>query len=143
MNGRTYRYFQGKPLFPFGYGLSYTTFSYENIQLEKETVALKDTVCVNVKIRNSGKVDGDEVVQLYVRDPREASDRPLRSLKSFSRIHLSAGDSKIVRLLLAVRDLRVFDEAAQDLRIIPGKYEIEVGSSSADIRLNAQVKVQN
>jgi beta-glucosidase len=142
MAGRTYRYFQGKPLFPFGYGLSYTTFSYESIVLDKKIVTSLDTVHVQIKIRNVGTVDGDEVVQLYVKDPREASIRPLHSLKSFRRIHLHAGESQNVMLPFAVKDLRVYDEETEKLQILPGTYEIEVGNSSADIKLNGQIKVQ-
>ncbi|RPI05487.1 MAG: glucan 1,4-alpha-glucosidase [Ignavibacteriae bacterium] len=142
MTGRTYRYFQGKPLFPFGYGLSYTTFSYDNLQSEKKTVTFNDTASIQVTIKNSGTVDGDEVVQLYVRNPEKVSTSPLRSLKSFRRIHLLAGESKTVTLPLLIKDLRIYDDHTGDLRVFPGTYEIEVGASSSDIRLHGQLVVR-
>jgi beta-glucosidase len=125
MKGRTYRYFSGKPLYGFGYGLSYTKFAYSNLKLSSKTLNAGDSLTVEADVRNAGSMDGDEVAELYLVPP--ASDlAPLRELKSFERIHLAAGETKHVQFTLDPRRLSEVD--AQGKRSVqPGTYSIFVG----------------
>jgi beta-glucosidase len=125
MKGRTYRYFTGEPLWPFGYGLSYTTFSYGGLLLPKAPIDAGAAVSAAVKVTNTGKVAGDEVVQLYLRFP-QVPGAPIRALRGFQRIHLAPGASQMVRFHLKRRDLSMVTEAGD--RIIPeGTYTVSVG----------------
>lgn len=110
MENRTYRYFKGKPLYPFGYGLSYTTFEYGDISMAKE-VHTGDSIRLSVKVKNIGKKDGDEVVQLYVIHPQVAGKIiPISSLKGFERVNLRAGEEKLVDFILGPEELALTDE---------------------------------
>jgi beta-glucosidase len=125
MSKRTYRYFAGEPLYPFGYGLSFTTFSYSNSRVSKTNVAATDTVTVSVDVTNSGAAAGDEVVQLYL-TRAGVRGAPLRALKGFQRVHLNKGEKKTVEFTLHDRDLSLVDESGKR-RIIPGQVAIWVG----------------
>ena len=142
MKGRTYRYFDGTPLFPFGYGLSYSTFEYEGLSLSKSVIGAGDSVEVAVNIRNTGRYDGDEVVQLYVRHLASAAPQPLKSLKGFARIPVRKGESRTVRIPLKAADLRYFDAAKDGFVVEPGRYEIQAGASSLDIRAKAVLEIR-
>jgi beta-glucosidase len=100
MEGRTYRYFRQEPLYPFGFGLSYTNFSYSDLSLQKEA-KIGDPIQVSVKVTNTGDRDGDEVVELYITDEKASTPRPIRSLEGFKRISLKKGESQIVQWNLA------------------------------------------
>jgi beta-glucosidase len=115
MKGRTYRYFQGEPLYPFGYGLSYTSFAYGRPALGKTAIKAGEAVDLSVEVRNSGSRDGDEVVQLYV--SRQADGAPVRSLKGFQRIHLKAGETRRVSFKVDAHALSVVD--AKGTRVVP------------------------
>ncbi len=128
-----YRWYDAKnqaPLFPFGFGLSYTTFQYGAATVDHK--AGYDAT-VSVKVTNSGKRKGAEVVQLYLGMPAEAGEAP-RQLKGFSRVELNPGESKTVSMALNKESLSVWDEAAHDWKVYPGKYSVEVGASSRDVR---------
>jgi beta-glucosidase len=130
MTNRTYRYFNGKPLYPFGYGLSYTTFSYSDLTLPAEPVAAGQPVGADVKVTNSGKVAGDEVVQVYLKFP-SMKGAPLLALRGFQRIHLEPGASQNVHFELKDRDLGMVNEDGGP--IIPqGNYMIRVGGGQPD-----------
>lgn len=133
--GRTYMYFDKEPLFPFGYGLSYTTFGYSGLALDRKSAGASDTLNVGVRVANTGPRDGDEVVQLYVRDVNPAVKRPIKRLRGFKRIHLKKGETQTVTIPLAVKDIAYWDDTAKKFVVVPGNYEILVGASSADIRL--------
>jgi beta-glucosidase len=125
MVGRTYKYFEKEPLYPFGYGLSYTSFNYSNIKIS-EKVNVGNSVTVKVKVTNSGKIDGDEVVQLYLKDEVASTLRPKLQLEGFKRIHLKAGESKIVEFKLRARQFSIIGE--NNKRVIePGWFTISVG----------------
>jgi beta-glucosidase len=130
MEGRTYRYFKGEPLFPFGFGLSYSKFSYSGLTLPSGDVAAGDPVSAEVTVTNSGSVAGDEVVELYLSFP-SVSGAPLRALRGFKRVHLEAGASEKVQFALKNRDLSVVTEAG-DPMIAEGPYTITIGGGQPD-----------
>lgn len=125
MAGRTYRYFKGEPLYPFGYGLSYTSFEYGKPQIENANIPADRTLKVSVDVTNSGVVAGDEVVQLYLTHPGVAG-APLRALQGFQRIHLAKGEKRTVTFTLRDRELSIVDEAGKR-RIVPGAVDVWIG----------------
>jgi beta-glucosidase len=130
MANRTYRYFKGKPLYPFGYGLSYTTFSYSDLSLPKSTVNAGDPVAADVTVTNSGKVAGDEVVQLYLKFPPVAG-APDIALRGFERIHLDPGQSQKVHFDLKNRDLGMVTADGHPI-IADGDYTVSIGGGQPD-----------
>jgi beta-glucosidase len=125
MENRTYRYFSGTPLYPFGYGLSYTTFSYTDLTLPEKIDAGSDAK-VSVRVTNSGKMAGDEVVQLYITDEKASTPRPLRQLEGFKRVHLNAGESKTVEFILKAEQFSMINK--NDVRVIePGWFTVAAG----------------
>ena len=146
MKGRTYRYFHGEPLWPFGYGLSYTTFNYSDLNLPNSPINGGDPLDVSVTVTNAGKVAGDEVVQLYLKFP-EVPGAPIRALRGFQRIHLDSDASKKVEFHLNSRDMSMVTEAG-DIIVAQGKYTVSVGggqpgtatqSVSGNFEVNGQV----
>jgi beta-glucosidase len=125
MQNRTYRYFKGKPLYPFGYGLSYTTFSYSKLTLPKTAMNAGNPLMAEVTITNAGKREGDEVAQLYLSFP-SVPGAPLRALRGFKRVHLSPGESQKVRFDLKERDLSMVSEAGEPI-IAEGVYSVSIG----------------
>ena len=130
MNNRTYRYFKGTPLYPFGYGLSYTTFSYSGLTLPKNPIKAGDPLVVDVTITNTGKREGDEVAQLYLSFPNVAG-APLRALRAFKRVHLKPGEAQKVRFELKERELSMVSEAGEPV-IAEGQYSISIGGGQPD-----------
>jgi beta-glucosidase len=125
MTGRTYRYFEGQPLYPFGYGLSYSQFMYGNLKLSSATVAAGARLGVDAEVKNMGPREGDEVVEVYLTFPKMAG-APLRALRGFTRVHLAPGASRAVHFDLKPRDLSMVTEAGD--RVVPaGDYRISVG----------------
>ncbi len=131
-HGRTYQYFTGEPQYPFGYGLSYTTFALANLRASATTLARDGALTVSVDLTNTGSREGDEVVQLYVRYPQSKVSRPLKQLRAFQRVTVAAGATATVSLSLAAADLAYWDEAAHAWVVEPGPVELLVGTSSAD-----------
>jgi beta-glucosidase len=142
MDGFTYRYFKGDPLYPFGYGLSYTTFEYGIPQLSTTTIGEGESFTVSIDVTNSGDMPGEEVVQLYIADRASGDPRPLKDLRGFERIMLAAGETKSVSFELTTKDLAYWNVEAHDYRPSVGTYAIMVGSSSDDSDLKvAEVEV--
>jgi beta-glucosidase len=139
MNNRTYRYFKGEPMYGFGYGLSYTTFSYDQLKMPPSTIKGK-TVPVSVRVRNSGKKDGEEVVQLYVSAQDKHIEAPLKALKGFQRIMLKAGESKTVQFSLSSEDLSVIDDNGNPIEFT-GKVTISVGGGQPDTKIKTTSNV--
>ena len=122
------------PLFPFGYGLSYTTFAYGTPRLSSATLAPNGRVTVTVPVTNTGKRAGAEVVELYVHDPRPQIDKPVRELKGFGKVRLRPGETKPVTLTLTGRDLAYFDVPGKQWKASAGVYDLQIGASSRDLR---------
>jgi beta-glucosidase len=125
MTNRTYRYFEGQPLYPFGYGLSYSRFEYSDLKLSTTDLSAGEPLRVEAEVKNLSTRDGDEVVQLYLTFP-ELPGAPLRALRGFTRVHLGAGESRHVEFILQPRDLSMVDLAG-DCRVAAGEYRVSVG----------------
>ncbi|MDR1783490.1 MAG: glycoside hydrolase family 3 C-terminal domain-containing protein [Dysgonamonadaceae bacterium] len=138
--GKTYMYFKGKPLYPFGYGLSYTTFAYSKLNIKPQNA--DGSLNVSLTVKNTGKRDGDEVVQLYLAYPQSKITRPLKQLKAFSRIYIPAGETRQIDFSLSAEDLSYWSETEHKFVIEPGKIEILIGASSEDIRLKGLAAVK-
>jgi beta-glucosidase len=130
MQGRTYRYFQGTPLYSFGYGLSYTTFSYSKLKLPERGIAAGQSLAVEVTVTNSGTVAGDEVAQLYLTFP-DVKGAPLRALRGFERVRLKPGESRMLHFNLKPRDLSMVSDAGEPI-IAAGKYSVLLGGGQAN-----------
>ena len=130
MEGRTYRYFKGEPLYPFGYGLSYTKFSYSNLTLPDGPINAGDPLHASVTVTNTGKVAGDEVVQLYLKFP-DVPGAPLRALRGFQRVHLEPGASQNVEFQLNPRDMSMVTDAG-DIVVPQGKYTVSIGGGQPE-----------
>ncbi len=141
-NGRTYMYFQGKPLYAFGHGLSYTSFAYNSIKTNRDTLEKDKDLTVSVSITNTGKRDGEEVVQLYVKSIDSAIQQPIKALKSFQRIFLKAGETKTVALTLKAENLEYWNTTKQQFELEKGQIEIQVGGASDAILLTKKITVK-
>lgn len=134
MDNRTYRYFKGEPRYPFGYGLSYTTFGYDNIEMPKEITA-GDKVTVRAKVTNTGDRDGDEVAQLYIIHKNRVTKTPICALKGFERINLKKGESKVVEFVLDAEDLAIVDEKG-NTTVSEGDIEVYIGGGQPRYAVN-------
>jgi beta-glucosidase len=142
MDGKTYRYFKGEPLFAFGYGLSYTTFDYSGITLFDLEMKAGEMVKIGVTITNTGNYGGDEVVQVYLKQPESVASRPLKSLVAFKRLHLNKSESREVILEIPMTRFRHFDGKLGDYAIAKGPYELLIGASSDDIRGKITIEIK-
>ncbi len=137
----TYLYYDGEPLYPFGYGLSYTAFRYGALKLDKRSYVRGEKISVSFDLENIGGYDSEEVVQLYISYPKLPMPMPIKQLKAFSRVFVQKGDAVRVTLEFDVDDLAIWDGNIRDYDVFSGEYEILVGSSSADIRRNIDIHV--
>jgi len=136
--GRTYQYFQGTPLYPFGYGLSYTQFQYKGLSVQNNV----DAVEVSFNVRNMGKRDGDEISQVYVKYPEQSNRSvPLKQLRGFKRTHISKGKTQKVNITISKSELRLWDESKGKFFTPTGNYKIMVGKSSTDIQLVGETTI--
>jgi beta-glucosidase len=140
--GDDYYNLSGLPLYPFGYGLSYTTFEYNNMQFSKNNISKTDSARVNFTLKNTGAFEGDEVVQLYIRDMVASVARPVLELKGFQRIHLKPGETKIISFMITPEMLTMLDTNLKSV-IEPGEFRIMIGSSSRDLRLKENLIVKD
>lgn len=133
-----YRHFEKnkiEPLFPFGYGLSYTTFEYSGINLSSKEIDNNDKLTISLKLKNTGRSKGSEVVQLYINDLQSSVDRPVKELKAFKKVSLNPGEEKVVELTIDQNALSFFNTHKKMWIAEPGKFEVLIGSSSKDIKL--------
>jgi beta-glucosidase len=143
INGkRTYQYFTGDPLYPIGYGLSYTSFRYGPLRVSDSTVDQRGTVRVGVDVTNTGQRAGDEVVQLYSHQRASRVEQPLKQLRGFQKIHLAPGQTRRVTFTLAASDLRFWDVTRDRWVVEDATHDLLVGASSADIRATGQLRVR-
>ncbi len=137
-----YRYYDAKEMpvaFPFGYGLSYTSYAYSNLRIDKPEITENDTVTVSVDVTNTGDIEGKEIVQLYVRDLTGAARRPLRELKGYEKVSLKPSETKTVNFVLDYRSFAWYHTGIKDWYAASGDYEILIGASSRDMRLSEKV----
>lgn len=139
MDGRTYRFFSGEPLYPFGHGLSYTTFRYDNLHIDRATVEAGEAVNISVDVTNTGRRSGDEVVQLYTR-PAKAQARLNKELKGFQRVNLESGECKTVTFTLYINQLAAYHDGIL-AAVQPGNVDVMVGGSSADLPLAGRFEI--
>ncbi|MFL0554135.1 MULTISPECIES: glycoside hydrolase family 3 C-terminal domain-containing protein [Paenibacillus] len=138
---RTYQYFDGEVLYPFGHGLSYTTFEYSNLALDRTQVDQEGEVQISFDVRNTGNIAGDEVPQLYVRIGQSRVPRPLKTLKGFTRLHLQSGETQRVTFALKAEELAFWDVTRDRYCVESGEYTVMVGSSSGQIALTTTLQV--
>ncbi len=139
-----YRWYEKQeitPLFPFGFGLSYTKFAYSDIRLSKQTITDGETVAVHFTVENLGDVDGAEVCQLYINDNESSVPRPLKELKGFAKQLIPAGEKRDISIELQSRDFAFYDADIHDWKLEPGTFTIMIGSSSVDIQLQATIQL--
>ena len=142
MAGRTYRFFKGTPLYPFGHGLSYTSFAYKDLRASSETLSSNGTITVQATVTNTGRRAGDEVVQLYVEYPGSSVERPLRDLRGYTRVSLKPGESRTISFPLAASSLAYWNTERHGWVVEPGTVRLRVGASSADLRLSIEIVVR-
>jgi len=138
MKNRTYRYFTGEPLYPFGYGLSYTSFEYSKLKIE-ENLCIGDTVRISVDVRNTGKLAGDDVVQLYLSNLGSLYPTPIRSLKGFDRVHLQPGEVKTIWFSVTPDAFSVINDKNERM-ILPGKFLFSIGGNQPKLIGTAKEK---
>lgn len=132
-----YRWYDTKkvePLFPFGYGMSYTSFDYGKLQASRKSISENDTLQISLTVKNSGHVDGKEIVQLYIGDEKCSVLRPVKELKEFAKVELKAGEEKQISFYIDADDLKFYDDKRNEWVVESGKFKAYVGASSADIR---------
>ena len=140
--GFTYRYYKGEALYPFGHGLSYTNFKYSKLTTDKTNTNEKETFKISFNVKNIGDYDGDEVVQVYIKDLKSKLKMPIKQLRSFKRVSLNKGDEKIVEFeFKPIEDFSYYNSNEQKYMVDKGSFEIQVGSSSQDIRLKKIIYV--
>jgi beta-glucosidase len=140
MTGRTYRFMTGEPLYPFGYGLSYTRFEYTNLRLDPQRTNTNGQVGVSLEVKNIGERTGDEVVQIYASYPSSRVARPLKQLVGFQRVALQPGEARTVTFTLAASQLAYYDQGQWVVE--PGRLQVMVGGSSTDIRLAGELQIE-
>jgi beta-glucosidase len=140
-DNRTYMYFTGEPLYPFGFGLSYTSFEYSDLIKSTTSLGLEDSVVVSILVKNIGDKPGDEVVQFYTHQASNAFQRPVKELKDFQRMHLQPGETKQVIFEVKHKDLAYYDDLSRTFTVDGGTVDLLIGSSSEDIRLTDQITV--
>jgi beta-glucosidase len=141
MAGRTYRFFKGTPLYPFGHGLSYTRFIYRNLRTNAPVLHAADTLTVRVDVKNTGLRVGDEVAQLYVRHLGSRVERPIEDLRGFRRVTLKPGETRTVQFSLPASSLAYWNAGAHGWVVEDEAVELRVGTSSADIALRRTIRV--
>jgi beta-glucosidase len=134
-------YVKGAPLYPFGYGLSYSKFNYSELRLSPRQISANESISATVDVKNTSKRTGEEVVQLYTREVNPSVVRPIKELRGFQRVTLQPGEKKTLNFAVPAEKLAFYDETKNAFVVEPGKYEIQIGASSSDIREREQFEV--
>jgi len=142
MKGRTYKYFEGTPVYAFGHGLSFTSFTYSKAVAETTSLVETDTIKLTVTVGNAGKFEGDEVIQVYVKQPEGLNDQPIKAFVAFERVHFAQGETKDISLSIPVARLRHFSTEINDYAVAKGSYELQIGAASDDIRLKTNISIK-
>ncbi len=140
-----YRWFDTKnvePLYPFGYGMSYTTFEFSDLKTDKETYNADAIIEVTFNIKNTGKVAGKEVAQLYISDPESYVEKAAQELKGFEKVFLKSGASKTVTMQLPAKELAYYNEVKKEWLVEPGTYKIKIGNSSRNIKSEVSINIK-
>ncbi len=141
MTNRTYRYYKGEPLYSFGFGLSYTNFSYQWVRKPQAAVAENDTISFSVKVKNTGKMDGEEVVQAYIQYPR-GKGLPINEMRQFQRIRISQNGEQYIAFKIPVSAFQKWDESQNGMKVYKGDYHLSVGANAADRKLVYAFKIE-
>jgi len=141
MNNRTYRYFNGKPLYAFGHGLSYTKFDFKRGNLKSKKIPVSGAAKINFTMKNSGERDGDEVAQIYFRHVNSTIPQPKLALCGFIRVPLKHGESREITIEVPAQRLRYWDTQKKQYVVEPGDYEFLIGAASDDIRLKLPMTI--
>jgi beta-glucosidase len=141
-HGRTYMYAKAKPLYAFGYGLSYTSFDYSHLRVSQTTLAAGETATVSFDVKNTGTRAGDEVVQMYIAHQGSAVERPSEELKGFERITLRPGEIRTVTLPLAAKSLAYWQESSKSFVVEPDTINVMVGGSSDNLPLHTSIQMR-
>ena len=141
-DGHTYMYFKDEPLYPFGFGLSYTTFKFSNLKTSSPRLAKDGTVNVSVDVTNTGGRAGDEVVQLYVKHLHSAVERPREELEGFQRVTIDPGQTKTVQIAVPASRLAYWDTKTQAFRVEAEPVSLMIGDSSANLPLSTTIHVE-
>lgn len=143
MEGHTYKYFRGDVLYPFGFGLSYTNFEYSNLQLGSAQYSAQNggEILASADITNTGEMDGDEVVQLYLHYPEGSDPRLVKELKGYNRVHIPAGDTQTVEFVLNSDSFAHWSDEEESLTVQPGEIEVMIGRSSEDLLLTESLQI--
>jgi beta-glucosidase len=139
--GRTYMYTKNEPLYAFGYGLSYTSFEYSNLKTSKSSIANNEEISITIDIKNTGKKDGEEVVQLYVKHLDSKIQRPIKELKGFKRVLVEKGKKNTVKIQLKAKDLLHWDVNSQQFKLEKDSIQLQIGSASNDIKITKNIKL--
>ena len=142
ISNRTYRYFSGKALYPFGYGLSYTRFKYRNVEIAQHDVPSDGAIRLSMQVANTGTRDGDEVVEVYFRHVKSAVPQARESLCGFRRVTVARGETATIVLDVPASQLRYWDTKTHQYTVESGKYELLVGASSDDIRARVPFQIR-
>ena len=142
MQGRTYRFFRGKPLFPFGYGLSYANFKVDDVEFPQTKFSAADQITFKVSVKNRGDFDGDEVIQIYALQEGASEKAAVKSLIDFKRVHVKSGGVVDITFNIPIGRLQQWDVKRKEYRVFPGRYFIQVGSSSENIFTHEEIKVK-
>jgi beta-glucosidase len=139
-----YRWYETKkinPLYPFGFGLSYTSFEYKDVKISKDKFKENDEIRVSVTLTNTGKMEGSEGIQLYIEDTESSVSRPLKELKGFTKVSLKPGETRQICMLLNKKAFSFWDPETKDWFAEKGKFKIHIGSSSADIKFTKEIEL--
>ena len=139
--GKTYWFLKEKPLYAFGFGLSYSTFEYTDLTLDNTELNSDDILHAHLKVQNTGELEGDEIVQSYISYDQQVPDTPLMQLKAFKRVHIAAGETTDVDLDVLIAELKFWDDSTKTYKLRTGDVKILVGSSSDAISLETMIKI--